>query len=87
MTLAEEKIELKKQFIGEDIEQDITTIVLTKDYTYLEAILEYCEEKNIDVRDMHTILPKSIKDHLELECIKNGLVKGKVPIPIDDNLG
>ena len=76
--------ELNKMFVDCNIAEDIENIVKLEESTYLEAIIVYCEEKDVAPEDISIILPVYIKEKLELECLDRKLVKGEKPISLDD---
>ena len=47
--------------------------------TYLECILEVCENNEIDFELVKTLLTKPIKDKMEAEALDRKLIKGKKP--------
>ena len=52
--------------------------------TYMDAILFYCEENQIEVDSVGRLISKSLKEKIQVECTKANLLKipetGKLPI-------
>ena len=52
--------------------------------TYLEAILWYCEENQLEVDSVGRLISKSLKEKIQVEASKSNLIKipetGKLPI-------
>jgi hypothetical protein len=52
--------------------------------TYLEAILWYCEENQLEVDSVGRLISKSLKEKIQVEASKANLIKipetGKLPI-------
>jgi hypothetical protein len=45
------------------------------EYTYLEAIVEFCQSHDISYEDAIKLLSPDLKSQLEIECIKNKMIK------------
>jgi len=64
---------LTKQSLGLIIEK----LVVDEKMTYMEAILHYCEEKQIDPLDIGKLISPVIKNKIEAEAMtRNLLPKG-----------
>ena len=52
--------------------------------TYMEAILWYCEENQLEVDSVGRLISKSLKEKIQVEASKANLIKipetGKLPI-------
>ena len=52
--------------------------------TYMDAIIHYCEENNIEVETVGRLISKALKEKIQVECAKANLLKlpetGKLPI-------
>jgi len=52
--------------------------------TYLEAILWYCEENQLEVDSVGRLISKSLKEKIQVEASKANLIKipetGKLPV-------
>lgn len=46
------------------------------DITYMEAVINICDERSLDPLDIGKLISPAIKDKIEAEAIKNNLVKG-----------
>lgn len=56
--------------------------VLKKRITYMEAVLNYCREMDIDVENIGSLLNQKLKDRIRLEAEQNNMMKprGKLPV-------
>ena len=52
--------------------------------TYMDAILWYCEQNQIEVETVGRLISKALKEKIQVECTKANLLKipetGKLPI-------
>ena len=52
--------------------------------TYMDAIILYCEENNIEVETVSRLISKALKEKIQVECTKANLLKipetGKLPV-------
>jgi len=52
--------------------------------TYMDAIIHYCEENNIEVETVGRLISKALKEKIQVECAKANLLKlpetGKLPV-------
>ena len=52
--------------------------------TYMDAIILYCEENNIEVETVSRLISKALKEKIQVEASKANLIKieqtGKLPI-------
>tara|TARA_B100001057_G_scaffold46387_1_gene41357 strand:+ start:753 stop:971 length:219 start_codon:yes stop_codon:yes gene_type:complete len=55
-----------------------------KPITYMDAILFYCEENQIEVESVGRLISKALKEKIQVEASKANLIKmpetGKLPI-------
>ena len=62
----------------------IEDIVKTKKISYMDAVLHYCENNNLDTGSINTLINKSLKEKLKLEAENLNLIQksdtGKLPI-------
>ena len=63
---------------------DIEQLVLKSDLNYIEAIISYCEEKNIEFESVGKLISKPLKDKLKAEATELNYLKrtsrSKLPI-------
>lgn len=62
--------ERNKEFV-----ESIERMVSDGQVTYIEAITEYCEKKNIDPATIKRLIPKPIKERMEAEAIRLNYIK------------
>ncbi len=77
--LLQEKFLCQNKFTG-----DIENLVLNSDLNYIEAIISYCEEKNIEFESVGKLISKPLKDKLKAEATELNYLKrtsrSKLPI-------
>ena len=69
-------MQVNKRSFSQLVEDFIRT---HKGIDYLEAIIEVCEEHEVDPRDCKRLLNNSIIEHLEVEAMDLNLVVGGNP--------
>jgi hypothetical protein len=52
--------------------------------TYVDTILEFCEENNLEPNDVSNLISKSLKDKLEVDFGSRGMLK-RTPSIFDDD--
>ena len=53
----------------------IESIVKEKRISYMDAILKFCEEKDIDPSSVGSLINKSLKEKIQLEAEKLNLIE------------
>ena len=53
-----------------------------KGITYMDAIVAYCEERNIDTSTVGPLVNKALKEKVALECQKLNLLPKTSELPI-----
>ena len=48
--------------------QDIEKLVQSSDLNYIEAIITYCEEHNIELESVNKLISKPLKEKLKVEA-------------------
>lgn len=72
ITFSEVNLSSMKDFYDEIMD------LKTEDISTVEAIVHYCEQKNIDIEDIISIIPDSLKAQIESEEIESGnVIKSK----------
>jgi hypothetical protein len=72
--------ELEKKFTTpEKFAEEIESIVRSdSEYTYISAIIEYCERNGIEVESVVKLIPKPLKEKLKNDAIRlNFITKSK----------
>lgn len=80
------KSELAEIFLNCDIERDVEKIREDDECTYMEAIVSYCENKDIKPEYITPVLPETLKEKFKAECIDRRLIKGRKTETLDDFL-
>lgn len=55
--------------------QDIEHIVKTSKITYIDAIVSYCEENNIEIETVPKLISKPLKEKIKCEAIQLNFLK------------
>ena len=76
---------LGDKFISKDrFAEEIEAMVLDTKMSYIEAIVEYCEEKGIEVESVSKLISKPLKEKLKYEATELNYLKktsrGKLPL-------
>ena len=63
---------------------DIEQLVLTTELNYIEALVSYCEENNIEFESVGKLIAKPLKDKLKAEATELNYLKrtSKSKLPI-----
>jgi hypothetical protein len=69
--MIEDTILTKKKF-AMIVEEHVASLRLT----YMDAILQVCEDRELDPADISKLVSPAIKDKLEAECIELRLIEG-----------
>tara|TARA_B100000427_G_scaffold325302_1_gene331914 strand:- start:1372 stop:1626 length:255 start_codon:yes stop_codon:yes gene_type:complete len=76
---------LQEKFLCQNkFTSDIEQLVMSSDLNYMEAIISYCEEKNIEFESVGKLISKPLKDKLKAEATELNYLKrtsrSKLPI-------
>ena len=76
---------LNDKFISKErFAEDIEALVLTSKMNYIEAIIEYCETKGIEIESVSKLVSKPLKEKLKYEATELNYLKktsrGKLPL-------
>ena len=55
----------------------IDSLVANTDYTYLEAILEYCKETGLEIEVAASLVNSALKTKIESQAMEQNLLKTK----------
>lgn len=77
-------IELKSITTVSQFSEDIQKLVASSNLTYMDAIVGWCENKNVDIETIIPLVRKSqvIKAKLESEAIELNLLTKSAKLPI-----
>ena len=71
-----EKVMEKKFFCPAKFAQEIETLVLeNKDMNYIDAIIHFCEQNNIDVESVPKLISKPLKEKIKYEASELNFMK------------
>ena len=65
-----------------DINITLEEMVATKKITYIEAIVEYAQNIDVEIESIAKMLNKSIKDKIEVEAQGLNMLKKTAKLPI-----
>ena len=76
---------LNDKFISKDkFAEDIEKIVLNKHLSYIDAIVEYCSENEIELETVNKLVSRPLKEKLKYEATQLNFLKktslGKLPV-------
>ena len=76
-SMEKEVIELiKEKFLDQNkFTTDIEQLVLTTELNYIEALVSYCEENNIEFESVGKLIAKPLKDKLKAEATELNYLK------------
>lgn len=70
------KDELDKKFLcSQKFAQDIEQIVKESKINYIDAIVHYCEENNIEVETVSKLISKPLKEKIKNDAIELNFLK------------
>ena len=76
---------LNKKFISKDkFAEDIESLVLNEKFTYIDAIVQYCENNEIDLETVNKLVSRPLKEKIRAEATELNFLKatskGKLPV-------
>ena len=76
---------LNKKFLSKDkFAEDIESLVLETKMSYIDAIVQYCEDNNIEVDSVNKLVSKPLKEKLRFEATELNYLKktsrGRLPL-------
>ena len=80
-----EKVLASKFFCPAKFAEEIENLVLhNKDMNYIDAIVHFCDQNNIDVEAVPNLIPKPLKENIKYEAQELNFMKktsrAKLPI-------
>ena len=75
----------KEKFLDQNkFTQDVEQLVLTTELNYIEALVSYCEDNNIEFESVGKLIAKPLKDKLKAEATELNYLKrtSKSKLPI-----
>jgi hypothetical protein len=67
---------LREKFLCQNrFTQDIENLVRSSDLNYIEAIIGYCEENNIEFESVGKLISKPLKEKLKVEAMELNYLK------------
>lgn len=84
-TLTNVETALNDKFLSQSkFSNEIENLVRSDDMTYIEAIIQYCEDNNLDVEAVPKLLSKPLKERIKCEAIQLNCLRkssrAKLPI-------
>ena len=62
--------------------EQIEQIVLKKKMDYMEAILHFCEENNLEPDEVTKFISSNLKSKIEMNAIESGYLPRKSTLPV-----
>jgi len=56
--------------------------VLKEKLTYMEAVIQYCEEVDIDIEAIANLINQSLKEKIKIEAEDNNYMKKRAKLPL-----
>jgi len=84
-TLTNVQTALNDKFLSQSkFSSEIESIVRSDRLTYIEAIVQYCEENNLEIESVPKLLSKPLKERIRCEAIQLNCLrkssKAKLPL-------
>jgi len=73
--MSKEKIVIKHVITKEELRFEVDKLVYGDGISYVEAIMEICERKEIDPEDMAKLIKGPLKSRLEVEAMDRNIIK------------
>ena len=71
-----EKVMASKFFCPTKFAQEIETLVLeNKDMNYIDAIVHFCDQNNIDVESVPKLISKPLKEKIKCDALELNFMK------------
>ena len=71
---------LSEKFISKTkFAEDIEGLVLETIMSYIDAIVDYCENNNIEIETVNKLISKPLKDKIKCEAMELNYLKAKAP--------
>ena len=64
------------------LQKNIEDMVSEKRMTYIEAVISFCSENDLDFEDITKILSPNLKDKIKLCAQEEGFMKQEARLPI-----
>lgn len=76
---------LNQKFLSKDkFAEDIESLVLETKMSYIDAIVQYCEDNNIEVESVNKLVSKPLKEKIRWEATELNYLKrtsrGRLPL-------
>lgn len=77
--------ELSARFLdAEKFFKEIDDLVWKEDITYMEALMDVCDEKSIDPEELIRLklISPALMSHLQTEGVESGMLKSSAVLPV-----
>ena len=75
--------ELKPQFLTETtLQQEIEQIASDHSLTYIESLMYFCEENDVDVEDLVPVISVNLKEKIRVDAMNDGLLPKQSMLPL-----
>jgi hypothetical protein len=81
MVLSDTLIITKEFKTNNEFSLHIEELVIKNKISYMEAIIGYCEELDIDVESVGPLINEKLKDKIQLEAEQQNLIKPRGRLP------
>jgi hypothetical protein len=81
MVLSDTLVITKEFKTNNEFSLHIEELVIKNKISYIEAIINYCEELDIDVESVSPLINDNLKDKIQLEAEQQNLIKPRGRLP------
>lgn len=60
----------------------VEELVRLKQINYLEAVLMYCQENELELEDVGSLITVDLKDKIKVDAMNEGLMKKEARLPV-----
>ena len=70
-------------FLNEKVFQEqIESMVVSNKSNYVDAVLQYCKENDVDAEDIKKLVSSNLKDKIRMSAMESGLMKKTAMLPL-----
>lgn len=73
---------MNETFLNETTFQLKIEELVNEGYNYIEAIIEFCEENDLEFEDVKKVMSTNLKGKVKLAAMQEGLMKQESMLPV-----
>jgi len=66
----------------ESFYKEISVICSEHSMTYIDAVLSYCEDNDLDVEEILPLISRPLKERIKVDASNNGYMKKTASLPL-----